>query len=261
MSKPRVAFFDFSCCEGCQLQLTYYGKPFVDLLDHIEVVEFREVMSETTSEPIDVAFIEGSFTREADRARLESIRKRAAVVVAYGSCAATGNVNALRNNRPKDQVQEEVYGKDKNMPHLETNQEALPISAAIKVDFALPGCPVDRTELLKLILDVVHGKAPYIPDYPVCVECKLKGNICRYERGLWCLGPITKAGCNAFCIEHNIACEGCRGYVSNANLDSMEQNLIEAGMDPEYASVKLRMFAAYHYDEMRKQEQKAKEQK
>ena len=72
MSKPKVAFFDFTCCEGCQIEFTNYGDAaFLELLNHVDVVEFREAMSEKTTEPIDIAFVEGSFTREADRARLE----------------------------------------------------------------------------------------------------------------------------------------------------------------------------------------------
>jgi len=26
MEKPRVAFFDFASCEGCQIELTNYGE-------------------------------------------------------------------------------------------------------------------------------------------------------------------------------------------------------------------------------------------
>jgi len=46
MSKPKVAFFDFACCEGCQLQVANIGESLLDILDIIEIVEFREVMSE-----------------------------------------------------------------------------------------------------------------------------------------------------------------------------------------------------------------------
>ncbi|HBT60430.1 MAG TPA: cytochrome B, partial [Elusimicrobia bacterium] len=43
MSKPKVAFFDFACCEGCQIEFTNYGDPvFLELLKHVDVVEFRE---------------------------------------------------------------------------------------------------------------------------------------------------------------------------------------------------------------------------
>ena len=43
MIKPKVAFFDFASCEGCQIELTNYGdKVFLELLKHIEIVEFLE---------------------------------------------------------------------------------------------------------------------------------------------------------------------------------------------------------------------------
>ena len=37
------------------------------------------------------------------------------------------------------------------------------------------------------------GQTPAVPNYPVCVECKKRENICRYEVGEICLGPITRA--------------------------------------------------------------------
>ena len=253
MKKPSVAFFDFASCEGCQLQLTYLGKDFLTLVDHVDIVECRELLEEKTRERIDIAFIEGSFTREADRARLEEIRSRSDIVVAYSTCSATGNVYAIRNNRDTRQVKAEVYGDAGDMPHLDTNQKAFPIKEAIHVDYTLPQCPVNLSELKKMVMDLVNGKAPYLPDYPVCVECKYNEYVCRYQRGLWCLGPVTRAGCKAFCIGHNIPCEGCRGYVSDANLDSLHSNLLEAGMDERYAAGKLRMWAGYDYDRMKEE--------
>ena len=77
MSKPKVGFFDFACCEGCQIELTNLGDAdFLELLNHIDIVEWREVMREKAGH-LDIAFIEGSFTREIDRKQLEDIRARA----------------------------------------------------------------------------------------------------------------------------------------------------------------------------------------
>jgi coenzyme F420-reducing hydrogenase gamma subunit len=80
----------------------------------VEFVEFREVMKEKTTEPIDIAFVEGTFTRESDRARLEDIRKRASIVIAYGACAATAGINALKNHTTD--YKEFVYWKDASAP-------------------------------------------------------------------------------------------------------------------------------------------------
>jgi sulfhydrogenase subunit delta len=245
MSNPKVkvAFFDFASCEGCQIELTNMGAPtFLGLLDFIEIVEFREVMKETTSEPIDIAFIEGSFTREADRARLESIRARAGVVVAYGSCAATGGINALKNHQPD--YKQFVYGKDAEMPHLDSAM-ALPISAAIKVDLAIPGCPIDKDEFVRIVSDVLHGKAPTVPNYPVCVECKLRETVCRYQSNDHCLGVVARAGCGAPCPADGVPCEACRGFVDHPNQEALTKVLVEkGGLSTERAATKSRLWTA-----------------
>jgi len=57
--KPKVAFFDFASCEGCQIEFTNYGDAAIlELLEHIDIVEFREAMTETTTDRIDIAFVE-----------------------------------------------------------------------------------------------------------------------------------------------------------------------------------------------------------
>ncbi len=245
MAKVKCAWFDFTCCEGCQIEMTNFGAPFLQLLDHVEIVEFREVMKEKTTEPIDVSFVEGSFSREADRARLESIRERSGLVVAFGSCATSGGINALKNHQ--SDYKEYVYGADSHMPHLDS-QKALPISAAIKVDYEIRGCPISRDEFIKVVTQLIHGTtAVYIPSHPVCVECKLRETVCRYEKNDHCLGPIAIAGCGAPCPADGIPCEACRGLTDFANQDAMRKVLIEnGGLSERWADEKSRMFTANH---------------
>lgn len=246
MAKIKVAWFDFACCEGCQIEMTNFGEPFLQLLAHVEPVEFREAMSEKTTKPIDVAFIEGSFTREADRARLEEIRKRAKIVVAYGSCATSGGINALRNHMDRNEVKKFVYGSDASMSLLDTNEKAAPISSVIKVDYEIRGCPISRDEFIRVVTQLIHGTDKvYIPSFPVCVECKLKETVCRYDDGDYCLGPVARAGCGAPCPADGIPCEACRGMVDKPNQEALEKVLVKNGGLPEkWAKEKSRMFTA-----------------
>ena len=48
-AKPRIAFFDFACCEGCQLTVLQMEERLLNVLEHVEVVAWREVMTATTS--------------------------------------------------------------------------------------------------------------------------------------------------------------------------------------------------------------------
>jgi coenzyme F420-reducing hydrogenase gamma subunit len=242
MAKPKVGFFDFTGCEGCQIELTNYGDAdFLELLKHIDIVEFREAMSEKTDH-LDIACIEGSFTREAERKRLEEIRKRADIVIAYGACAATGGINALKNHTTD--FREYVYGKEAGSSHLQSNDKALPISAAIKVDYNVYGCPIDKYEFLHIISQLLHGETPEIPTYAVCVECKRNETICLYELGEHCLGMIARAGCGAPCPAQGIPCEACRGFVEEPNEESLEKVLQSAGLSKERAQTKSRIFTA-----------------
>ena len=174
---------------------------------------------------------------------MKQIREQADIVVALGSCAHTAGVNALKNIQPSLQdVREYVYGDKWDWYDTYMTR---PISAVIQVDAIIPGCPIDRLEFLDVVKKVLLGKKPSIPDYPVCVECKLKENVCIFDKGGTCLGPITRAGCDAICPTYGDGCEGCRGLIPNPNENAMEDVLAKAGLTVEQLMSKMTMFNAY----------------
>jgi sulfhydrogenase subunit delta len=240
--KPKVAFFDFACCEGCQLQVANLEEDILGLVNLVDVVEFREVLTGNAPK-YDVAFIEGSITRPEDEARLKDIRSRASLLVAYGACAATGGVNKIKNLWGNiDKVKKEVYGKDAGMPHLETYPTKA-VHEVVKVDYYVHGCPITRSELLKVVKALVFGTTPDIPEYTVCVECKMRGNECMYDKGQVCLGPISRAGCNAICPSNNSPCEGCRGTVPNPNKNAMHEVLAKYNLTVDDIKRRFTLFA------------------
>jgi len=155
--KPKVAFFDFASCEGCQLQVINLEEPIVDLLEIVDVVSFREAMKEQ-SDGYDIAFIEGSIARPMDEERLKGIREKAKILVALGACACIGGVNALRNQFPVEEVKEMVYGANlTDNPYF----DAFPLKAVdevVKVDYYIRGCPIDRDEFCKVVTSLALGK-------------------------------------------------------------------------------------------------------
>ena len=241
MSKPKVAFFDFASCEGCQLTVVDALQTYPELLGAVEIVNFREASSRREDDYL-IAFIEGSITREEDEPRLKKIREQAAILVALGACAHTGCVNALKNLQPLDDVRKYVYG---DKAEWYPTYAARPVSAVVQVDAVIPGCPIDRDEFVKVVKAVLVGKKPPVPDYPVCVECKLKGNVCMYHIGKTCIGPVTRAGCGAICPTYGDGCEGCRGFITNPNENAMKDVLDEAGLTVEEIMAQMTMFNAY----------------
>ncbi|MBP8604475.1 MAG: cytochrome B [Phycisphaerae bacterium] len=221
MTKPRVAIFDFACCEGCQLQIVNLEEDILNLIELVDVVEWREAMSEQSHE-YDIAIIEGSITREEDAKRLEVIRSRAKILIALGACATMGGINRMKNNFDLQEVRSCVYGKDGAMPHLNT-QPTKACHEVVEVDYKIHGCPINNAEFARILRALLLGKRPFVPDYPVCVECKARETICRYEYNEICLGPIIRAGCNAPCPAAGFRCFGCRGMVDNPNLQAAQE--------------------------------------
>jgi sulfhydrogenase subunit delta len=151
-------------------------------------------------------------------------------------------VNCLKNHLSMDEALQIVYGKDAK---LYDTIPARPINAVVPVDYYIRGCPPQPAEVLKVVKALLLGKKPEIPGYPVCVECKMAGNICVFERGMTCLGPVTRAGCGAICINSGRHCWGCRGLVDDPNTTSEKEILTKHGLTVEQAVEKFKIFNTY----------------
>ena len=252
MTKPKIAFFDFASCEGDQLQIVNLEERLLELLQHVEVVSFREAMKEH-SDNYDIAFIEGSCVRKADEERLKKIRSNAKIVVALGACAAIGGINSLKNSRDQETVRKEVYGDKWEM--FDT-YPARPIDAVIKVDYKIGQCPINREEFLSVAKALLTGQKPFIPNYPICVECKQAGNVCAFERGESCVGPVTRAGCGACCVTEGAVCWGCRGLLDDPNTDSHKEVLAKYGLTAQEVVNKFNLYFTWQMQEKKEEAKK-----
>ncbi|MHC4072740.1 MAG: NADH-quinone oxidoreductase subunit B family protein [Planctomycetota bacterium] len=238
--KVRVGVFDFTGCEGCELQLANKENSLLDFLSLLEVVNFREVSSDR-GQDYDVALVEGNISRADEVERIKDIRAKAKVLVAMGSCACFGGVNQQKNRFDLNDVVKEVYGE-----HAVETGRVKRIADVVKVDLEIPGCPVSKEEVERIIVNVVTGADIKIPKYPVCVECKQTINTCVVDLGQICLGSVTRAGCDAVCPTGKVGCLGCRGPAEDANYDALKEILMEKG-HPESAIVeRLRFYGGFN---------------
>jgi len=228
-AKPRVAFYDFTCCEGCQLVFLSQEDALLDLLSHVEIVNFREVTSRR-EEDCDIAFIEGSITTDEEVERLKRIREHARTLVAFGACATTGGVNKLKNRRPMDENLRMVCGPMERYPNT---IPTLAVPEVVRCEYLLHGCPIDGGELRRLWLALVDGREFRQPNVPVCYDCRLRENVCLYHKQIVCLGPITRSGCGAICPTWGVRCDGCRGLIDQPNLNAEHSLLRQYGLTVE----------------------------
>ena len=234
--KPKIAIVSLTSCEGCQFALLDLGEKFLEAMKLVEMVDFRLLEDlEDDGEKLDIAFVEGNPMTEANKKTLLELRKRSKLLVVIGNCAAMGGIPEIRNYHEGKQTVKHVY---KYIQGIET-EEVQEVDNFVKVDFTLPGCPITGEEFLKyfpiLLENVKIGtEIPKIPDSPVCVECKKKGNRCLLLDKKPCFGPMILGGCDAVCPSSRMGCQGCRGLRPTGNVKAMKMTLKTMMTDEEF---------------------------
>jgi sulfhydrogenase subunit delta len=237
--RPRIAVFDFTCCEGCELQLANKEETLAAFLGAVEVVAFREISSAAGGD-YEIALIEGAISRSDEVERLLRIRQQARTLVALGSCACFGGVNRMKNDHDPVAANREVYGD-----HPKSTLPVRAVHEVVEVDLAIPGCPVSKDEVERVVQHLIWDVPYSFPAYPVCLECKQRYTVCMFERGQLCLGPITMAGCNAPCPAGGLGCWGCRGPAEELNYDEFLSIARERGFSEDEVNQRLRFFGGF----------------
>lgn len=114
------------------------------------------------------------------------------------------------------------------------------LDQTVDVDYYIPGCSPPPELLAGAIEAVLEGKLPpkgtvLAPDKALCNECPridskpddlklteikrpqeiiIDEDTCLLAQGLLCMGPATRMGCGAACVNGNMPCTGCLGPTS-----------------------------------------------
>jgi coenzyme F420-reducing hydrogenase gamma subunit len=218
-SKPKVGIFGLTGCAGDQLQILNCEDELLQLTERVEIVDW--VMARSNNDHharLDIAFVEGVVATQRDLQDLKAIRARARTLVAIGTCAVWGGLPAMQNSIPRSVLAREVYHED---PDFLDTVEARAACDFVPFEYRLPGCPMEKSEFLRLVNALLAGTRPELPRVPVCWECKARENLCRVIHfHEVCCGAMTRAGCGARCPSHGVPCGGCRGPIETPNYDA-----------------------------------------
>jgi coenzyme F420-reducing hydrogenase gamma subunit len=185
----------------------------------MQIAYFVEASRATVKGPYDLSLVEGSITTPHDAERIQQVRRESKYLVTIGACATAGGIQALRNFKDVREFISIVYATPDYVSALD---RSTPISAHVKVDFELQGCPINKRQLIEVISAFLNERKPNTPPHSVCLECKLRGNVCvMVAHGTPCLGPVTHAGCGAICPSYNRGCYGCYGPKETPNTASL----------------------------------------
>jgi NAD-reducing hydrogenase small subunit len=172
MGRLRFATIWLGGCSGCHMSFLDLDEFLIDLAGSVDVVYSPVVDTKEYPDDVDIALVEGAIANHENLEMARKVRDRTKVVVAFGDCAVTGNVTAMRNPIPDSArsilARSYLENGDRNpvipcedgiVPTL--LDEVTPIHRAIPVDFFLPGCPppADRIkEVLRQLLTEGHVK-------------------------------------------------------------------------------------------------------
>jgi len=228
--RPRLAVWKFASCDGCQLSLLDCEDELLAVADAVEIAYFPEASRTMAKGPYDLSLVEGSITTPHDAERIRRVRRQSRHLVTIGACATAGGIQALRNFADVQEFVAAVYASPK---YIKTLATSTPISAHVRVDFELHGCPINKAQLLEVISAFLAGRKPAISGHSVCVECKLHGNVCVMVQGTPCLGPVTHAGCGALCPSFSRGCYGCFGPMERPNTAALASEWRKLGATPQ----------------------------
>lgn len=175
MSKKRLATLWLDGCSGCHMSLLDLDTLLLDIAQKVDVVASPYVDYKSEDyfpDDIDVALVEGSVSSEEDLHKAQLIRRKSKVIVAFGDCAVTGNVSAMRNLVDLDSALASIYGDKADVNKTvrpETGGESLvpkllpkvlPLGQVVHVDYYLPGCPVPAPAIHAALLALIEGREP-----------------------------------------------------------------------------------------------------
>ena len=187
-SKPRIGYIHLSGCTGDAMSLTEnYDILSTVLTDMIDIVYGQTLVDKwihgTYAEEMpemDLCLIEGSVCLQDEHSvhELLEARKKSGLVAAFGSCAVTGCFTTFARGGQQAQPKHESF---------------LPISSLIKVDLALPGCPVAPEVIAKAVVALCEGDLDYLQPAMDWASCD-KGCGCDVLTGIVRQGLCTGCG-------------------------------------------------------------------
>ncbi|MFX1236852.1 MAG: hypothetical protein ACFFAS_05020 [Promethearchaeota archaeon] len=215
--KLKFLITSLTSCSGCISSLISLDF-FPQLLEKTEISYFPFIEDNELIEKgeYDVALVEGCISNEFQIDLIKKIKKNTKHIIALGTCAAYGGITSLS----KENI-------------------ALPLTDVIDISGIIPGCPPPTKLFGNSLIKILEQKEIVLSKKNLCDGCPINNNYilsqetlinklipenkdlytndkqeCFLKKGIICLGPITRKGCDYECIKVGMPCEGCMGPIS-----------------------------------------------
>jgi F420-non-reducing hydrogenase small subunit len=205
VSKPKVAFYWCASCGGCEEAVVDLNEDILKVVEAVDIVFWpvamdfkREDVAKMQDGEIAVCFLNGAIRTTEQYEMVEMLRKKAKIMIAFGSCSHLGGIPGLANLFGRDEILKSSYidafsvvNPEKVFPQESTKvtegNVTLPglfdtvktLDQVVDVDYYLPGCPPPTNLIMGAVSAILEGKLPpkgaiLAPDMALCNECKRK---------------------------------------------------------------------------------------
>jgi NAD-reducing hydrogenase small subunit len=167
--KIRLATVWLGGCSGCHMSFLDLDEFLIDLADAAELVYSPVMDVKHYPENVDLCLIEGAVCNEDNLEILHQVRARTRTLVAFGDCAVTGNVPAMRNQlglgNPENVLQCAYVEHAQNNSGLPQGngivpallKRVVPLHEVVYIDHFLPGCPPPAARIKALVSQLLAG--------------------------------------------------------------------------------------------------------
>ena len=150
--KLKIGYIHLSGCTGDLMSFTENYDELNDLLNAVDIVYGQTLVDCWEMPEMDIVLIEGSVCLEDKHSlkELKEARSKSKLLVALGSCAATGGFTVYAKGGQAAQPQHSSF---------------LALQHIVDVDLAIPGCPPSPQMIKKVILTAVNNDMDYLKPF------------------------------------------------------------------------------------------------
>ncbi len=203
--KLKVAFYWAASCGGCEIAVLDINEKILDVVAKADIVfwpvamdiKYKDVEA-MPDKTIDACFFNGAIRTSENEHMAKLLRKKAKILVAFGSCACDGCVKGLANLWDRDTIFERAYSETPSTKNpqaitpktnIKVNEGELELpefydtvktlAQTVDVDYLLSGCPPPIPSILQAFEAIITGNLPpkgssLLPNKSICDECPRK---------------------------------------------------------------------------------------
>lgn len=202
MPKLKVAAYWAADCGGCGVAILDINERILALAEAADIVFWPLAMDPKVADvkamadkEIDVCLFSGAIRNEENQEMAELLRKKAKILISFGSCACFGGIPSLANLFTKDDILQRVYidtestvNPDKIYPNPkykvpegdldipEFFNHVYTLDQTVDVEYYIPGCAPVPDTIWGAVKALIDGAVPpkgtvFAGSKTLCDEC------------------------------------------------------------------------------------------